>query len=167
MLPSFIRIFKIYKSLAERAVQQIDEDGLHWKPEPESNSIAVIMQHLSGNMRSRWTDFLTTDGEKEWRNRDSEFEEASASAAEVREKWEIGWNCLFRALEALTDEDLGKIVSIRKEPHSVLEAIHRQIAHYAYHVGQIVYLAKAIQSNKWQTLSIAKGKSQEFNDQHS
>lgn len=166
LLPSSLRIFSQYKSLADKAIQQIDEQGLHWKPEPESNSIALIMKHMSGNMRSRWTDFLTTDGEKEWRNRDSEFEDAPASTKEIMEMWELGWNCLFEALESLTDDDLSRIVFIRKEPHSVMEAVNRQIAHYAYHVGQIVYLAKAIQSNKWQTLSIAKGKSQEFNNQH-
>lgn len=164
LLPSSLRIFKQYKTLADTAIKQIDEAGFHWKPEPESNSIAIIMKHMSGNMLSRWSDFLTSDGEKEWRNRDSEFEEDNHSREDIMAAWEKGWNCLFRALEPLTNDDLGKIVHIRNEAHSVMEAVNRQIAHYSYHVGQIVYLAKAIQSDQWQTLSIAKGKSKAFND---
>ena len=164
LLPSSIRIFKQYKTLADNAIKQIDEAGLHWKPEPESNSIAIIMKHMSGNMLSRWSDFLVSDGEKEWRNRDSEFEDEHASSTEIIAYWEQGWECLFSALEPLSNDDLAAIVYIRKEAHSVMEAINRQIAHYAYHVGQIVYLAKAIKSAEWQTLSIAKGKSQAFND---
>jgi hypothetical protein len=164
LLPSSIRIFRQYKTLADTAIKQIDETGFHWKPEPESNSIAIIMKHMSGNMLSRWSDFLTTDGEKEWRNRDSEFEDDLQTAEQIIAYWEKGWACLFDALEPLTNEDLGNIVYIRNEAHSVLEAVNRQIAHYAYHVGQIVYLAKAIKSDQWQTLSIAKGKSKAFND---
>jgi Protein of unknown function (DUF1572) len=164
LLSSSLRIFKQYKTLADKAIEQIDEGGLYWKPEPESNSIANIMKHMSGNMLSRWSDFLTSDGEKEWRNRDSEFEDNKGPVTDVFDDWEKGWNCLFEALEPLTNNDLGKIVYIRNEPHSVMEAINRQIAHYAYHVGQIVYLAKAIKSTQWQTLSIAKGQSQAFND---
>ncbi|MES2779472.1 MAG: DUF1572 family protein [Bacteroidota bacterium] len=164
LLPSSLRIFKQYKKLADDAIKQIDESGLHWKPEPESNSIAIVMKHLSDNMLSRWSDFLTSDGEKEWRNRDTEFEEDQLSTKEIMAYWEKGWNCLFDALEPLTNDDLSKIVHIRGEAHSVMEAVNRQIAHYAYHVGQIVYLAKAIQSTQWQTLSIAKGQSKAFND---
>lgn len=164
LLPSSLRIFKQYKKLADDAINQLSNDGLFWKPEPESNSIAIILKHLSGNMLSRWTDFLTSDGEKEWRNRDGEFEAKNESVEDILTNWKKGWNCLFEALEHLTENDLGKIITIRNEPHSVMEAINRQIAHYAYHVGQIVYLAKAIQSSKWETLSIAKGKSQEFNN---
>lgn len=164
LLPSSLRIFKQYKTLADSAIKQIDEAGLHWKPETESNSIAIIMKHMSGNMLSRWSDFLTSDGEKEWRNRDAEFEEDNHSLQQIMADWEKGWNCLFAALEPLSNDDLTKIVHIRNEAHSVMEAVNRQIAHYSYHVGQIVYLAKAIKSDQWQTLSIAKGKSQAFND---
>lgn len=164
LLSSSLRIFKQYKKLADDAINQLSNDGLFWKPEPESNSIAIILKHLSGNMLSRWTDFLTSDGEKEWRNRDGEFEAKNESVEDILTNWEKGWNCLFEALEHLSENDLGKIITIRNEPHSVMEAINRQIAHYAYHVGQIVYLAKAIQSSQWETLSIAKGKSQEFNN---
>lgn len=164
LLPSSIRIFKQYKELADKAIAQVDEAGIHWKPEPESNSIYLVMKHMSGNMQSRWTDFLTSDGEKPWRNRDREFEDDIVSKAAAIEYWEKGWTCLFSAIDPLTEDDLKKIVYIRNEAHSVLEAINRQIAHYAYHVGQIVYIAKAYRSEAWQTLSIARGKSQEFND---
>jgi hypothetical protein len=121
------------------------------------------MKHMSGNMLSRWTDFLTTDGEKPWRNRDGEFEVDDVSDAAARIQWEKGWNCLFQTLDALTEKDLARIVTIRGEEHSVMEALNRQIAHYAYHVGQIVYIAKMIQAGAWQTLSIAKGQSAQFN----
>jgi hypothetical protein len=164
LLPSSIRIFKQYKELADKAIAQIEETAIHWKPEPESNSIYLIIKHMSGNMQSRWTDFLTTDGEKEWRNRDGEFEDDSISKSEAILLWEKGWACLFNALEPLSAEDLVRVVRIRGEEHSVMEAVNRQIAHYAYHVGQIVYIAKAIRSHNWQTLSIAKGKSGAFND---
>lgn len=163
-LPSAISIFKQYKGLADKAIAQIGETELHWKPEPESNSIYVIIKHMSGNMQSRWTDFLTSDGEKEWRNRDTEFEEDASTKAEALLLWEKGWACLFNAIEPLAAEDLGRIVHIRGEAHSVMEAINRQIAHYSYHVGQIVYIAKACRSAQWQTLSIAKGSSGAFND---
>jgi hypothetical protein len=164
LLPSALRIFKQYKELADKAIAQIDETAIHWKPEPESNSIYLIIKHMSGNMQSRWTDFLTSDGEKEWRNRDGEFEDDTISKADALILWEKGWACLFGALEPLTNEDLARLVYIRGEAHSVMEAVNRQIAHYAYHVGQIVYIAKAIRSSQWHTLSIAKGKSQEFNN---
>jgi hypothetical protein len=164
LLPSSIRIFKQYKELADKAIAQVNEAGIHWKPEPESNSIYLVMKHMSGNMQSRWTDFLTSDGEKPWRNRDHEFEEDVISKADAIAYWENGWARLFNAIAPLNQEDLQKIVYIRSEAHSVMEAINRQIAHYAYHVGQIVYIAKAYRSEAWQTLSIAKGKSREFND---
>ncbi|MES2558934.1 MAG: DUF1572 family protein [Bacteroidota bacterium] len=164
LLPSSLRIFKQYKTLADNAVKQIEETGFRWEPEPGANSIAVIMKHMSGNMQSRWTDFLTSDGEKEWRTRDAEFEDDNRTVKEILADWEKGWNCLFAALEPLTNDDLARIVYIRLEAHSVMEAINRQIAHYAYHIGQIVYLAKTIQSHQWQTLSIAKGMSKAFND---
>jgi hypothetical protein len=164
LIPSMIRIFKQYKELADKAIAQAGLEGIHWKPEPESNSIYLVMKHMSGNMKSRWTDFLTTDGEKEWRNRDSEFEDNNVDLATALTMWKEGWACLFNALEPLSEADLARIVHIRSEPHSVMEAINRQIAHYAYHTGQIVYIAKAYRSTEWQTLSIARGQSGAFND---
>jgi hypothetical protein len=163
LIPSATGIFKQYKKLADKAIEQIPEHFLHHQPDPESNSIYLIMKHMSGNMLSRWTDFLTTDGEKPWRNRDGEFEVDDVSDAAARIQWEKGWNCLFQTLDALTEKDLARIVTIRGEEHSVMEALNRQIAHYAYHVGQIVYIAKMIQAGAWQTLSIAKGQSAQFN----
>ena len=163
-LKSSISIFKQYKGLAEKAIAQLNDEQLFWKPEPESNSIYLIIKHLSGNMQSRWTDFLTTDGEKEWRNRDEEFiDDKHPQREEVMTIWNNGWICLFAALEALTPNDLSKIVKIRTENHSVMEAINRQLAHYSYHIGQVVFLAKIMSSENWQTLSIAKNKSKAFN----
>lgn len=169
---SSTNVFKTYKQLGEKAIAQLSDEQLFRMPEPESNSIYLIIKHLSGNMLSRWTDFLTTDGEKEWRNRDGEFvaeeEMKGLSDDEMRVKvlqiWEDGWTCLFNTLNALTENDLGKIITIRSEEHSVMEAINRQVAHYSYHVGQIVFLAKIIRSDKWNSLSIPKNKSKEFND---
>jgi hypothetical protein len=150
------------KTQAEKAIAQIKPDQLFAAPDPESNSIAIIMKHMAGNMRSRWTDFLTSDGEKPDRNRDSEFE---TTATDTRERifaaWEDGWDRLFRALSSLKPDDLGKTVAIRGEPHSVLEAINRQLTHYAAHVGQIVFVAKHYAGPQWQSLSIPKGKSKE------
>ena len=159
-------IFIQYKGLADKAMKQLTDDEFFRSPGPESNSIPVIIRHLTGNMLSRWTDFITSDGEKSWRNRDAEFEEESWSREEYLNYWEKGWNCLFSSLGLLSDADLSKIVQIRNEPHSVLEAINRQIAHYAYHIGQIVYVAKMFKSNDWQTLTIAKNRSKEFNTKH-
>lgn len=151
------------KAQAEKAIAQIRDDQIFATLDPESNSIALIMKHMAGNMRSRWTDFLTSDGEKPDRDRDSEFE---VGATDTREKifaaWEDGWSRLFRAVSSLTLEDLGKTVTIRSEPHSVLEAVNRQLTHYAAHVGQIVFLAKHYAGPNWQSLSIPKGKSREF-----
>lgn len=141
---------------------QIQDEQLQVALDPESNSIAVIVKHMAGNMRSRWMDFLTSDGEKPDRNRDSEFESPPATRAELMRLWEWGWEFVFRALEPLTDTDLARIVRIRTEPYSVHEAIQRQIAHYAYHVGQIVFLAKHFQSTQWKSLSIPRGKSKDF-----
>jgi len=152
--------FRTYKSLADKAMAQVTDDQLlHWSPNQEVNSIAVIVQHMSGNMISRWTDFLTTDGEKDWRDRDAEFVEHLATRDEILAAWERGWEVLFTALEQLTAEDLVKTVYIRQEPHSVVKAILRQVSHYAYHVGQIVHIAKELQSDKWQFLSIPRKKS--------
>ena len=137
---------------------QITEEEFFRQPEPESNSIAFVVKHVAGNLSSRWTDFLTTDGEKEWRDRDSEFEPDKADRAQIMEKWEKGWRVLFHTLESLTQNDLAKIVTIRNEPHSVLEAINRGLAHVSYHAGQIVYLAKMFRSVQWKTLTIPKRK---------
>ena len=142
---------------------QCPDDTLFTALDAESNSIANIVKHMAGNMRSRWTDFLTTDGEKSDRNRDTEFEDPPTTRAELMELWERGWKLLFGALEPLSDADLTRTITIRTEPHSVTQAINRQVAHYSYHVGQIVYLARHFAGDKWQTLTIPKKKSAEFN----
>jgi len=156
-------IFRQYKKLAEGAMAQATDEQLTATLDPEMNSIATIVKHLAGNMRSRWTDFLTSDGEKPTRNRDSEFEEPPKTRAELMALWEEGWRCLLRALDGLTDADLGRTVTIRGEAHSVMQAINRQVAHYASHCGQIIFVAKHLQSAKWQTLSVPRKKSEDFN----
>lgn len=158
-----VAIFHQSKKLAEAALAQVSDEQLQTVLDPESNSLALIVKHMAGNMRSRWTDFLTTDGEKPDRNRDSEFEEPPATRAELMQLWEEGWNRLFGALEPLTDADLGRTITIRSEAHSVMQAINRQVAHYAYHCGQIVFLAKHLQSENWKCLSVPRKKSDEFN----
>lgn len=161
---SALAIFKQYKSLADKALGQIQPEDWFYAPDPESNSIAIIVKHMAGNMRSRWSDFLTTDGEKPWRNRDSEFEiQASDTAESLMQQWQQSWQILFQTLETLTTDEMSFQVKIRGESHSILEAINRQIAHYSYHTGQIVYLAKHLRSTDWKTLSIAKGKSDAYN----
>jgi hypothetical protein len=156
-LAEALRVFRQYKELGEKAMGQLDPPGLFQTLDDESNSIAVIVKHMAGNMRSRWTDFLTTDGEKPDRNRDGEFElTASTTPADVRRWWDEGWRSVFAAVEPLQPEDLLRTVTIRGEPHSVLQAIDRQIAHYAYHVGQIVQLARHLAGERWKTLSIPK-----------
>jgi hypothetical protein len=158
-------LFGYYKRLGERAMAQCPDDALFTVPDPESNSIAIIVKHLAGNMRSRWTEFLTTDGEKPDRNRDTEFEDPPKTRAELMMLWERGWKILFDALEPLTDADLAKTVTIRNEPHSVMQAINRQVAHYAHHVGQILFLAKhltAQATGKWESLSVPRGQSKQF-----
>src|SRR5215472_8160038 len=160
-----IGLFHYYKKLGERAMAQCSDENLFVAIDPESNSIAIIVKHLAGNMRSRWMDFLTTDGEKPDRNRDTEFEDASRTRAALMELWERGWKYLFDALEPLTDADLTRKVTIRTEPHSVMQAINRQTAHYAHHVGQIVFLAKhltAKATGKWDSLSVPRGQSRQF-----
>jgi uncharacterized damage-inducible protein DinB len=152
-----------YKHLVERAVAQVPDEALTATLDPESNSIATIMKHLSGNMRSRWTDFLTTDGEKATRNRDTEFETPPQTRAEMLAAWEAGWKCVFDTLEKLSDSDLGRRITIRSEPHSVMQAINRLLTHFSYHTGQIVYLAKHFASKDWKTLTIPRGKSTQFN----
>ena len=161
-----VDLFRYYKRLAERAIEQCSDEGLFSTLDAESNSIAIIVKHMAGNMRSRWTDFLTTDGEKPDRNRDSEFEEPPRNRVELMAMWERGWKWLFDALEPLAEADLARTVTIRTEPHSVMQAINRQIAHYSYHVGQIVFLAKhltAKATGSWTSLSVARKKSREFN----
>jgi len=147
-----------YKELSDKAMAQISDEEFFRQPDPESNSIAIIVKHVAGNLLSRWTDFLTTDGEKTWRNRDGEFEMERPNRAELMQQWEKGWQTLFGAMRSLTPSDLSKIVPIRNEPHSVLEAINRSLAHISYHAGQIVYLAKMYKSAEWQTLTVPKKK---------
>ena len=161
-LADALAILRTYKKQGEAAMAQVKDECLTAVLDPESNSIATIVKHLAGNMRSRWTDFLTTDGEKPDRERDAEFESPPAARAEVLAAWESGWKCVFDALEALTDADLGRTVYIRGEAHSVMQAINRQMGHYAAHIGQIVLLAKHYQSSDWKSLSIPRGKSKEF-----
>jgi len=156
--------FRQLKSLADRAMGQVRDQDLFASLDPESNSLAVLMQHMAGNMRSRWTDFLHSDGEKPDRDRDSEFEVApGTTAATLQSRWEEGWRCLFQTLTALSEEDLALTVLIRAEPHSVVKAINRQLTHYGYHVGQIVFLAKHFASDHWRTLSVPRGGSRKFN----
>jgi hypothetical protein len=162
-LTNTINLFGYYKSLGEKALAQITDEALFHSPDAKSNSISVIIKHLHGNMLSRWTDFLTTDGEKEWRNRDDEFEETVTTRAALMQQWEEGWSCLLGALHKLTAEDLPKTVYIRNMGQSVEDAIVRQLAHYAYHVGQIVYLARLFNEGDWTSLSIPRGNSAVYN----
>lgn len=162
-LDEVFRQFRGYKRLGEGAIAQLKDDELFISLDPEANSVAILIKHLAGNMRSRFTDFLTTDGEKPDRHRDQEFEMNSVSRADVMRSWEEGWARVFSAIEALKPEDLMRTVTIRSEPHTVLQAINRQLAHYAMHVGQIVFLAKHLRSSEWKSLSIPRGKSEEVN----
>ncbi|MBZ4191017.1 DUF1572 family protein [Niabella beijingensis] len=164
-IKSAIQQFKDYKALAERTFAQLNEADFHFQPDTANNNLAVNITHLHGNMRSRWTNFLTEDGEKEWRSRDAEFEEQHLDHTALLRLWEEGWKCLLGALESLRPEDLEKTVTIRTKPLTVIEAIHRQLAHYSYHVGQIVFIGKHIRKDQWQDLSIAKGQSAAYNDQ--
>ena len=164
-LDSIKRQFLYYKDLGEKAIEQIPEEKLLWQFNAESNSIATIVKHLSGNMISRWTDFLTSDGEKEWRNRDGEFENDIKSKAELIAVWNKGWDCFFNTINSLTENDLQKIIYIRNQGHTVMEAINRQLAHYPYHIGQIVFIAKMIKNEDWQSLSIPRNKSGDYNSE--
>ena len=159
------KLFTYYKKLGDDAMAQITEEKLFFQPNEDSNSIAIIVQHLAGNMLSRWTDFLTSDGEKEWRNRDAEFETVIKTKEELISFWNKGWQCLFDALEPLTENDLVTVIYIRNEGHTVMEAINRQLAHYPYHVGQLVFLAKMLADKEWKSLSIPKNKSQQYNQE--
>ncbi len=155
--------FEYYKLLGERTFDQLSEADLFWRYNESSNSIAVMVNHLWGNMMSRWTNFLSSDGEKPWRERDLEFEEVIRSKKEMMFKWEEGWACLFGALESVNQGNIDQMVYIRNQEHSIPEAINRQLAHYAYHIGQIVYVGRMIRDQQWESLSIPKGKSQSFN----
>jgi uncharacterized damage-inducible protein DinB len=162
-LEDSVTLFHYYKKLAEGAIAQVPDEQLFATLDEEMNSIAIIVKHIAGNARSRWTDFLTSDGEKPDRNRDTEFEDAPQTREELMKLWQEGWQCLFNALDPLSDSDLTRTVIIRGESHSVMQAINRQIAHYAYHCGQIVFLAKHLQHSNWKSLSVPRGKSAEFN----
>jgi hypothetical protein len=162
-LEDSLALFAYYKKLAERAIDQLTDEQLFLTLDGEANSVAIIVKHMSGNMLSRWTDFLTSDGEKPTRNRDSEFEAPPATRAALLATWEAGWACLFATLEPLTEADLARTVTIRGEAHSVMQAINRQLAHYPYHIGQIVLLAKHFAHENWQSLSVPRKGSAEFN----
>jgi Protein of unknown function (DUF1572) len=162
-LKDSLAVFRYYKRLAERAMEEVSDTDLFTELGPETNSIAVVIKHMAGNMQSRWTDFLNSDGEKPDRNRDSEFETPPQTRTEVLDMWERGWACLFAALEPLTDDDLARTVHIRGEAHSVMQAINRQVAHYQYHIGQIVLLARHFAGARWQSLPIPRKGSAEYN----
>lgn len=164
-LESVKKQFEYYKLLGDKTIAKLPEEKLFWKINDESNSVATIVKHLNGNMMSRWTNFLTTDGEKEWRQRDGEFENDIKSKEIVLEIWEEGWECLFNTLSTLKERDLNKIVYIRNMGQTVIDAINRQLAHYPYHLGQMVYIGKMVCGNDWNSLSIPKGKSRVFNSE--
>jgi len=160
---AMIKRFLAYKDLGEKAIRQLDDQQIHWKHRDGDNSIYTIVKHMHGNMLSRFTDFMNSDGEKTWRKRDDEFKENSADKETIMQLWNEGWACVISALGPLCGKDMGKTVTIRGEAHTVADAILRQIAHYAYHVGQIVYLGKTIKDNDWENLSIPRDKSTEYN----
>lgn len=162
-LSSIKKVFNNYKAMGEKTFVQLEDEHINYTPNEDTNSIAVIVKHISGNMLSRWTNFLTEDGEKEWRHRDNEFVNTINNKQELLEVWEKGWECMFNAINPLTADDLLKTVYIRKEPHTVIDAINRQLAHYASHIGQIIYMAKIIKSADWESLTIPRNKSKEFN----
>lgn len=164
-LASVKKQFEMYRLLGEKAMAQVPDEKLFWQYNDDSNSIASIVKHLSGNMLSRWTDFLTTDGEKEWRNREAEFDNDIKTRAELLAQWDKGWACLFTALNQLTDNDLERIIYIRNMGHTVLEAINRQLTHYPYHIGQLVFVAKMICGPGWTSLSIPRGDSKKYNEE--
>lgn len=163
-LTDALESFRNYKRLAEKAFGQISDQQFFQTLDPIANSIAVLVKHIAGNQRSRWRDFLTSDGEKADRNRDTEFEITLETRESLMEFWESGWQMLFDALEPLTPSDFEKSILIRGEPHSIIQAVNRQLTHYAYHVGQITFLAKHFRSDEWQTLSVPRGRSAEFNE---
>lgn len=162
-LESIQKQFQYYKSLGDKTFEQLQEKDLFWQYNEASNSIAIIVKHLWGNMLSRWTDFLTTDGEKTWRDREAEFEADILDRDEMIAKWEAGWSCLFNALDTINNQNFDKPVYIRNQGHTIVEAINRQLSHYAYHVGQIVFIGRMIQDEQWKSLSIPKGESEKYN----
>ena len=162
-LEDSLALFRYYKKLAERAMAQVTDEQLLAVLDSEMNSLSVIVKHMAGNMRSRWIDFLASDGEKQSRNRDAEFVDPPATREALLAAWEEGWQCIFTALEPLSDQDLSRTVTIRGEAYSVMQAINRQIAHYSYHCGQIVLLAKHFKHEEWQSLSVPRGQSTDFN----
>ncbi len=164
-LTSIIKQFEYYKSLGDKSFSQLSFDEMLWQSSEASNSISIIVKHMVGNMLSRWTNFLTEDGEKTWRNRDDEFIGSYTTKEEIIAAWESGWHCLFSALNTLNEDDLERIIYIRNEGHTVLEAINRQLTHYSYHVGQIVFLGKLLKGNDWRSLSIPKGDSSKYNQE--
>jgi hypothetical protein len=164
-LESARKQFEYHKMLGEKTMAQVSDEQLFWQYNEESNSIATIVKHLWGNMLSRWTDFLTTDGEKEWRSREAEFDNDITSHNELLAKWNEGWSCLFNALDSLNEANWDTTIYIRNQGHSVMEAINRQLAHYPYHVGQIVFIGKMVLDEKWVSLSIPRGKSQNYNEE--
>ena len=163
-LQSVLKEFRDYKTLGDKTFAQLEEKDFHFQPNLECNSIATLIQHLHGNMLSRWTNFLTEDGEKEWRKRDDEFEVHSFSKEKLIQLWEEGWKLVFDTIGSLKEDDLNKTIYIRSKPHSVIAAINRQLTHYAGHVGQIILLGKIIKAADWQTLSIPKGQSAIFSE---
>ncbi len=164
-LKSIVKQFEYYQSVGEKTFGQLDDKDLFWQYNEQSNSIAIIVNHLWGNMLSRWTDFLTADGEKEWRNRDLEFENVIKTREELIAKWNEGWECLFSALNSINEDDFDTKIYIRNQAHSVMEAVNRQLAHYAYHIGQIVYIGRMLKADEWKCLTIPKGKSEQFNQE--
>lgn len=162
-LDSTLKQFQFYKILGERTFEQLSEQELFWQPNETSNSISIIVNHLWGNMLSRWTDFLIADGEKDWRNRDLEFEDVIKSKKELMSKWAEGWQCLFEALASINTDNFHQEIYIRNQGHTILEAINRQMTHYAYHIGQIVYIGCMIKGSDWTSLSIPKGGSKAYN----
>src|SRR5215204_2503218 len=164
-MDSVIKRYKEYKGLGEKTFDQLNDEEMHFQPNKELNSIAVIIQHMHGNMVSRWTNFLSEDGEKPLRNRDDEFEVHQFSRQQLMDKWYEGWKVVLATLESLTENDLTKTITIRSQPLNVVDAISRQLAHYSYHVGQIVYLGRWVRQTDWKSLTIAKNKSKEYNQQ--
>jgi hypothetical protein len=164
-LESVFKQFEYYKMLGEKTFNQVTDPDLFYQYNEESNSIAAIVKHISGNMLSRWTDFLNTDGEKEWRNREAEFNPDINDRAELLQIWNEGWTCLFNALNSINEDNFDQIIYIRNQGHSITEAINRQLAHYPYHIGQIVFIGKMLVGNDWNSLSIPRGDSQKFNQE--
>ncbi len=163
LLSAFKRI-SYYKELGDETFAQLSEDDFHFIPAEDCNSISVIIKHMHGNMLSRWTNFLTSDGEKEWRKRDEEFQDQHLTKEQLLQLWEEGWKCFLDAMKSLSDADLQKIILIRSQPLTVMDALYRQLTHYPYHVGQIIYAAKILKNKNWQNLSVARNRSAEYND---